>query len=300
MLNKLEALRYFLTVAETLHFKEAALRMAVSPQVVTRIIAELENELGEKLFHRDTRNIKLTDFAEQLVPKAQKLLSDSEDFFNQRPNQDDMAGIVRITLPMLPENQQILTALFEHIRPYPNLIIEWRTDTTKLHLIEDKIDIGLRVGLEPDPRLIIRRFGYVYERIVASPILLDKMGTPTDLTDLAENYPVSGFFNNETGKVWDWLIGEQQRLSPRNFCFIANNAQSELIATLSGRCVSMLPENFIRPYLENGELISLFPNLSTQPWLVYLYRPYQTTPPKRVLFVFELLSSILKDIYTNP
>ncbi|MDO4640263.1 MAG: LysR family transcriptional regulator [Neisseria sp.] len=297
MLNKLEALRYFLTSAETLHFKETAVRMSVSPQVVTRIIAELENEFGEKLFLRDTRNIKLTDFAEQLIPKAQKLLADSENLFNQHPNQDEMAGIVRITLPTLPENQYVLAALMKKISPYPELIIDWKTDTAKLHFIEDKIDIGLRIGLEPDPRLIVRRLGYVYERIIAAPGLLERLGTPKNLEDLAENYPLSGFYNSETGKAWDWLIGEQQRLHPQKFRFIANSADSELAVVLAGRCVAMLPENFIKTYLENGELISLFPNLATQPWLVYLYRPYQATPPKRVLFVFDILTEIFKEIY---
>ena len=71
MLNKLEALRYFCSAAETLHFSETAMRLSVSPQVVTRMIAELEALLGEPLFKRNTRNIHLTPFGHTLLPQAQ-------------------------------------------------------------------------------------------------------------------------------------------------------------------------------------------------------------------------------------
>lgn len=80
-MNKLDALRYFSVASETLNFREAAQRLAVSPQVVTRMIAELENLLGERLFQRNTHSIKLTEFGEQFLPQAQQLLVDSERLF---------------------------------------------------------------------------------------------------------------------------------------------------------------------------------------------------------------------------
>ena len=70
MFNKLEALKTFCICADTLQFKETAHRMAVSPPVVTRTIAELENQLGEPLFKRNTRSIALTSFGELFLPKA--------------------------------------------------------------------------------------------------------------------------------------------------------------------------------------------------------------------------------------
>ena len=77
-MNKLEALRYFCVASETLNFRETAQRLAVSPQVVTRMIAELEELLGETLFNRNTRNIKLTEFGTQFLPQAQQFLKEEE------------------------------------------------------------------------------------------------------------------------------------------------------------------------------------------------------------------------------
>ena len=69
-MDKLNALKYFCTAADTLQFRETAQRLSVSPQVVTRVIAELEDYRGEVLFVRSTRNVQLTDFGVRFLPEA--------------------------------------------------------------------------------------------------------------------------------------------------------------------------------------------------------------------------------------
>lgn len=98
MMNKLDALKFFVAAAETMNFREAAVRLAISPSVVTRTIAELENQLGEPLFKRNTRSIVLTSFGELFLPKAMRLLEDSEALFQTARDDNDMKGVVRITL----------------------------------------------------------------------------------------------------------------------------------------------------------------------------------------------------------
>ena len=83
MINKLELIKIFCTVAETLHFRDSAQRLAVSPQVVSRGIHELEAALGEVLFQRSTRQVKLSDFGMRFLPQARQLLADSEALFSQ-------------------------------------------------------------------------------------------------------------------------------------------------------------------------------------------------------------------------
>ena len=85
-MNKLDALKFFITAAETLNFREAAVKLAISPSVVTRTIAELENQLGEPLFKRNTRSITLTSFGELFLPKAKRLLADYEQMIAEAPD----------------------------------------------------------------------------------------------------------------------------------------------------------------------------------------------------------------------
>ncbi len=82
MINKLELIKIFCTAAETLHFRDSAQRLAVSPQVVSRGIHELEEALGEVLFQRSTRQVKLSDFGMRFLPQARQLLADSEALFS--------------------------------------------------------------------------------------------------------------------------------------------------------------------------------------------------------------------------
>lgn len=92
MLNKLDALKYFCTAAQTLNFREAANQLAISPPVITRVINELELELGEQLFKRTTRNITLTSFGEEFLLQAEQLLRDSEKLFGLGKKKRDRDG----------------------------------------------------------------------------------------------------------------------------------------------------------------------------------------------------------------
>lgn len=89
------------------------------------MIAELEQELGEQLFKRNTRQIRLTNFGEQFLIKAKQLLADTDNLFKLGKQQtDEMAGVVRITFPRWRENDKILDELLTALVPYPQLVID--------------------------------------------------------------------------------------------------------------------------------------------------------------------------------
>lgn len=296
-MNKLDALRYFCSAAETLNFRETAQRLAVSPQVVTRMIAELEALLGESLFKRNTRNIKLTEFGEQFLPKATQYLAEGDKLFASNKISDKaMQGVVRITLPPMPQNDEILFELLTALEPYPDLIIDWQVGIDKLKSVEDQIDIGLRICQEPEPDWVAQHICTFSEKIVASPALLKRLNFPKDLQDLAQNYPLSGLLDPKLKRIWQWQINAEQRFMPNRAIFFTTDVQSELQAALAGRTCSYLINSVCDPYLANGRLVELFPELEKQQWQLYLYRPYQTVVADRVLWVYGKLREILAGI----
>lgn len=296
-MDKLESLRCFSIAAETLQFRETAVRMSVSPQVVSRIISELEEALGETLFKRNTRNMKLTPFGEQLRVQAQQLLEDSERLFsNVAQHEREMSGGVRITLPRLPDNDEILAELLSAVEMHPELIIDWRVDASKLNLVEEQIDIGLRISVEPDRRYISRRICEMNEVIVAAPSLLAKTGYPKDIEDLQRHFPVSGLIDIDTGRMWPWHIANQY-ITPAKARFITMDAYSELGSALSGFTFSHILECMCTPYLARGELVLVFPEMERTRWQMYLFRPQQIVTSARVKFVFDHLERILKKRY---
>lgn len=296
MLNQIEALRMFCVTAETLQFKEAAARLSVSPPVVTRVVAELEAALGEALFQRSTRQVRLTDFGEHFLPQAQQLLAQSERLFARRdaPHAQQMQGIVRIAMPERPDNPAILAELLQRLQPWPGIVLDWRIDTLRLNVVQAQIDMGLRVGVAADSRLIVRPLGTVQERIVAAPALLAQLGKPASLQDLQARYPLANLLDANTGRPWPWRFGDDSQLAPHQLGFVSNDMASNLQAALSGRCVALLLDWVCRPHLASGALLELFADTPKVPWPVYLYRPQRNVTPVRVQKVFELLTEVLQ------
>ena len=293
-MNKLDALKFFITAAETLNFREAAVKLAISPSVVTRTIAELENQLGEPLFKRNTRSIVLTSFGELFLPKAKRLLEDSDALFQTARDDDEMRGIVRITLFRLPNHERILYELLTALRPYPELLIDWRLDMMRLDTVEHRIDIGIRVGREPNPNFIIKSVAQVQHIFVASPDLLERLGAPKDFEDLRQRYPFSGLMNPETGKVWEFMLDGVNTFVPRHLEFFSTDPDTQIQAALAGRAVVQASDLACKEYLASGRLVKVLPEIQQEKWQLYLYRPYQTITPKRVMKVFEVLEGVLR------
>lgn len=292
-MNKLEALKFFVTAAETLNFRETAVKLAISPSVVTRTISELENQLGEPLFKRNTRSILLTSFGELFLPRAKRLLEDSETLFKTPKDNNDMKGIVRITLFRFPGHEQVLYKLLTALNPYPELFIDWRLDMLKLDTVQHRIDIGIRIEREPNPNFIIKPIAMVKHALLASPDLVEKLGAPIDFEDLRQRYPFSGLLNPETGKVFEFMLDGVNTFIPRHLEFFTTDSQAEIQAALAGKVVIQSSNLACKEYLMNGRLVEVLPELKLETWQLYLYRPYQTLKPKRIKKTFDILEDIL-------
>lgn len=295
-MNRLDALKIFCSVAETLQFRESAYRLAVSPQVITRTISELEKELGEVLFQRSTRQVKLTDFGKQFLPQAQQLLADSERLFSKESLIADqhIAGVVRIAVPDMALMRDVLAELWDKLADYPDLMIDWRSDLGLVDVVDEQIDVGIRFGTPEDSRLIIKKVGTAEDCIVASPKLIEKVGKPQDWHSLQRHYPLSALVNQNTGRVWSWYLSNQHQFAPTKPKFVSNHMENELIGVLKGHAFGCLPRLMCQPHLLTGELVELFPEMERKQWIAYVYRPQRTVTHPRVKLVFDILAEILE------
>ena len=132
------------------------------------------------------------------------------------------------------------------------------------------------------------------QRIVAAPELAARCGLPENLEDLQRRYPLSSQINQETGRPWGWYFNEQQNFIPRRPALAATDGYSELAAALSGRVCAFILDGICQSELTAGKLIELLPDIPRQTWQLYLYRPYHSITPQRVLLVFDLLTQILQ------
>lgn len=295
MLNKVELLRIFCTATESDSFKATAVRLGISPQAVTRAVQQLEQSTGEVLFHRSTRHIRPTRFAESFAVQAKHSLQQLDALFQQHQavSNNSIGGLVRLAAPRVirPLLMPTLTALAQQ---HPALQLDLRLSDQIADVVDEQIDVGVRIGLIRDNSFIARKVANVGLFLTASPLLLAKCQIPLDLEQLAE-LPTTALMDKATGRAWHWYFKEGQQWSPKKISFIADDSETEADATLAGLGVSQLASCMAIPHLRSGALVRLLPELEPNPWPLSVYRPQRGPVPDRIRLVFDALITALSD-----
>jgi len=290
MNNPLEALRVFCVAAESGNFREAATRLSVSPQVVTRVVKALEDELGEPLFHRSTRGVQVSDFGMRLLERARAAVAGVDTLFQPRAHRalSSHAGTVRVAAPSVIGRSLLPDALAPRVAEHPGLVIDLRLSEVVADVVQQQIDVGVRIGALRDSRFVVRPVAKVHFLVVASPALLDRVGTPRDLDGLFAR-PTTGFIDRNNGRTWAWHFKGGRQVTPENPAFVTDDPEAECAAAVAGFGFSQVPAFMAAPHLRAGRLVSLFDSLAPDPWPLYVYRVQRTPVPARVRLVYDTL-----------
>jgi DNA-binding transcriptional LysR family regulator len=288
MLNQLELLRIFNVAAESVSFREAATRLGISPQGVTRSIKDLEEHFGELLFHRNTRQIRITAFGEKLAFQARQAVDQMENLFHHSKQGADaeLVGRVRVTAPRSIGRLFIQPAMHQIALRYPDIVLDLRLSDEIANVVDEQIDIGVRIGFLRDNRFVARPVGKVSFAIVASPELIAKKGRPANLSALHE-LPTTALVDRSTGRAWPWYFSGNKQVVPAAPAFLTDDPDTERDAVLAGIAYGQLPDYLIAPYLRSGELVAVLDKYAPKPWEVYVYRPQRGPVPARIRLVFD-------------
>ncbi|MDL9999132.1 LysR family transcriptional regulator [Variovorax sp. J22P240] len=294
MSNRLEALRVFCTAADSVNFRDAAIRLSVSPQVVTRAVRELEEELGEPLFHRSTRGVQLTDFGRQLADRARVAVGGVDELFHRidRRALSQHAGVVRVTAPGVLGRRRLPQALAPMLAAHPGLTLDLRLSEQLADVVDQQIDVGVRVGPLRDSRFVARPVGKVPLKVVAAPSLIARVGTPKDVDALAA-LPLTALIDGNSGRPWPWLFSKGRHMTMPPAAFITDDTDAECAAVLAGLGFGQLVASLAEPGLKSGELVSVLDADAPEPWPMYVYRSQRTPVPARVRLVYDELIRVL-------
>ena len=297
MSNRLEMMRIFCVAAESSSFKEAAARLAVSPQAVTRAIKELGRTLGEPLFYRNTRHMRITEFGEQLAQRAKASIAELDELFlaNDRLPEADISGTVRITAPTVIGRRFLLKALSEISMDHPHITLDLRLSDSITDVIQQQIDIGVRVGFLRDSSFVARAAAKITFQVVATPELIAKTGMPQRLEDLA-NIPTVALIDNSSGRAWPWYFQNGQQWSPSHRTFVTDDAESEFQLVLQGVGFGQIADCLAQPYIREGRLIPVLLSFTPPPWDIYVYRPRRGPVPARIRIVYDHIVKAIEQI----
>jgi DNA-binding transcriptional LysR family regulator len=296
MLNRLEMMRIFCTTAESTSFKEAALRLGVSPQAVTRAIKELEQTVGEPLFYRNTRQMRITDFGEHLASRAKDMVSGIDALFAPVSDEKDsnLAGTVRITAPVVIGRRFLLPVLSRISAKHPEIVLDLRLSDSITDAIEQQIDIGVRVGFLRDSSFVARSPAKVPFYSVGSPALIARVGKPKIIDDLL-TLPTTGLVDSSSGRCWPWYFSDGHQFTPKATAFITDDAETELDLVLNGVGFAQVPGCLAIPLIKSGKLVTVLDEYMAPPWDLYVYRPQRGPVPPRTRLVYDQLLKTLAD-----
>lgn len=271
-MDRLTAMQVFVEVANNGSFSATAEKLDMSRAAVTRYISELEQWLGARLLQRTTRSVTLTDAGENCLRRSQQMLALMEDVEEETSRHDGaLRGQLRITCSISFVYAQLAAAVVDFLKLYPQLKIDLKTSDTALNLVEERIDLAIRISAEPDPMLIGRVLAPCTSVLVASPDYLNAQGMPKMPSDLATHRCLS--YANFGKSVWKLQRETEQAQISIGSHFSANDVTALLQAALAGGGVTLQPTYLANPHLANGTLLRVLPDWSLPDMSIYALYP---------------------------
>jgi DNA-binding transcriptional LysR family regulator len=298
-INELRSITTFIKAAELGSLRKAALELGISPQAASKALAQLEVHLDARLFHRTTRVMSLTDAGQRLLEDVQPaVLGMQRALQNARIARDDFAGPLRIAGPRTTF-QPLLWRLVEefcdlHPRIQPDVLLEDRVGSW----VEDRVDVGFRLGPSPHEGVIARRLFPLQLVICGAPAYFERHGVPDSLAALA-SHRCSVFRHPGTGKVVPWHVklGEQTVDQPVVPALCSNDEVFELQAVLAGKVLGQLAGVTAAPFIRAGQLVPILTDHMPDIASYFVYFGSRTSQPMRARAFIDLAVQRLAD---NP
>lgn len=231
-MDKLRTLKTFIHVADHASFAEAGRRLNMSPTTVSRAIAALEAELGVQLLMRTTRSVRLTDEGADFLTRCRVGVAEIEGAFDSaRSGQSRPRGTLTVTAPVMFGRRHVLPIVVELLQQYPELQVRLLLLDRVVRLVEEGVDIAIRIADLPDSSLHMLRLGEVRRVFSASPAYLEARGRPTSLSDLRDHDMI--WIEDEVGPHRGWGL-ETLKRSGRPARLVVNNVDAAGAAAVAG------------------------------------------------------------------
>ncbi|WP_342709038.1 LysR family transcriptional regulator [Bradyrhizobium sp. B124] len=214
-MDRIDAMQAFVAVADLEGFAPAARKLGLSPSAITRLIAALEERLGARLLQRTTRQVTLTDAGSRYLERARRILADveeAEDAVESERTRPE--GRLVISAPFGFGRLHVSPVVTAYLKRYPDVGVDLRLSDRRINLVEDGVDLAVRLGHLPDSTLVARHVGQMRRIVVASAGYLKLRGEPKRPADLTAHDTIQ--FGAMTATP-DWRFvedGQEIRITP--------------------------------------------------------------------------------------
>jgi DNA-binding transcriptional LysR family regulator len=258
-MDRITAITVFVEVADRGSLTAAADALSLSRAMVSRYLAALEDWLGVRVLHRTTRRISLTPAGEAALARCRTLLELGEDLRAALASPDDAPhGRIRITCSTSFGLSHLAKAVADYVARYPGTAVDMMLLDRAVNLVEERIDLAIRISSQLDPGLIARKLSVCRSVLCASPGYLARHAAPQRPEDLAAHNCLTHHY---VGRHL-WHLERDGHRTPVEVDgnLTANDAIALLEAVRADAGIAMLPTYLVAPLIRSGELSAVLPD----------------------------------------
>lgn len=297
--NELRSIAIFVSAAELGSLRKAALAQGITPQAASQALAQLEKRLDVRLFHRTTRVMSLTDEGRQFLEEARPALISLQRAMDSTTRaREEIAGPLRIVGPRSTFPRVLWPLLHEFCTQHPAIVPDVQLEDRIGNWVEDRVDVGFRLGMSPHEGVIARRLFAAQLIICAAPSYLLQNEVPRTLAALA-SHRCSVFRHPATGAVIPWRVkvGDDVVEQPVVPAICTNDEILELEGVLAGAVIGQLSGVTAAPYIRSGQLVPLLVDHIPDHASYFVYFGNRSAQPARARAFIDLS---VKRLGSNP
>jgi len=296
-MDRLYLMTVYVAVAEEQGFAAGARRLGMSPPAVTRAVAALEERLGVKLLDRTTRHVRVTEAGQRYLDDARRIIAEVDEA------DDAVAGInaaprghLTVTAPMLFGRMYVMPGIVDYLQRYPGMDVSTVFVDRVTNLLEEGIDVGIRIGELPDSSMRAVPVGHVRRMIIAAPSYIARHGEPHSPQEL-ERHTIVGSSGSSVPPDWRFQHGgatQSLRVKPR---LGVNNNDSAIEAVRSGFGIARLLSYQAAALLDAGELVEVLQDYATPAVPIHIVHRDSRQGSTRIRSFVDLMAERLR---TDP
>jgi DNA-binding transcriptional LysR family regulator len=289
-INELRLISTFVKAAELGSLRRAAAAQGMTAQAASQAVAQLETHLGVRLFHRTTRNIALTDEGREFLESARPSVIGLERAVAvAKRSVDAISGPLRIIGPRSMFVPVLCPLVEEFVRQHPEVQPDINLDDRVGNWVEERVDVGFRIGTSPADGVIARKLFTVQLIVCASPEYIAAKGAPQTPDDLA-SHRCSGFRQPVTGNIVPWRVKDSGAIVVHDVvpALTTNVEDVEVELALAGQAISQLTSVGAAAHIRSGRLVPLLTLHVADHLGMFIYYGHRRAQPARARSFIEL------------
>lgn len=283
----------FVKVVELSSFSKAAISLGMTKSAVSKQVQALEDSLKVRLLNRTTRTVRLTDEGELLYQQARQIVDAANEAQRQVKNLNEHpSGSLKINAPQSFGILHLAPALADFAKLYPEILLEVDFTDKFINILEEGVDVTIRIASLTDSSLIARKLGRAQIVFVAAPEYLKKFGEPKHPDELINHRTLEYSYIDRPKEVrWRHIAGGQAGITPINSVLRANNAFMLLEALRKGVGMGVFPTFIINDAIKRGEVVHILKEYTIEPERnIYALFPHNRHMSAKVRLFIDFIS----------